>query len=83
MADRHVLLKHSCHEIAHKQGRALTFMAKYNTAKAGNSCHVHCSLWTKDGKESLFRDDNGKLIRFATFKYFLLFICIFQRINLL
>ena len=29
MADRHVILKNGCKEIAHGQGKAVTFMAKW------------------------------------------------------
>jgi glutamine synthetase len=48
-ADDHVITKNACKEIAWAQGKALTFMAKYDYAAAGSSCHVHQSLWTKDG----------------------------------
>jgi glutamine synthetase len=41
-------------EIADQQGKAVTFMAKYDAAEAGNSCHLHMSLW-KGGK-ALFWD---------------------------
>ena len=30
MADRHVILKNGCKEIAARMGKAITFMAKYN-----------------------------------------------------
>lgn len=59
MADRHVLLKHSCHEIAQKHGRSLTFMAKYCTEMPGSSCHIHSSLWSLDGNTPLFLDQKG------------------------
>ena len=44
MADRHALIKNAAKEIAWSKGRSLTFMAKYSTAAAGNSCHIHQSL---------------------------------------
>lgn len=50
MADRHVLYKQAAKEIAAAQGTSLTFMAKWNAALAGNSCHVHSSLWDRDGR---------------------------------
>jgi len=56
MADRHVVLKNACREIAMQQGKAITFMAKYNYSLAGSSCHVHNSLWSADGKKPLFFD---------------------------
>lgn len=55
MADRHTIFKQGVKEIAEQFGKAVTFMAKYAAAEAGNSCHLHVSLW-KGGK-SLFWDD--------------------------
>ena len=48
MADRHVVYKNGVKEIAHLQGKAVTFMAKWRPDLAGNSCHIHCSLWDGD-----------------------------------
>ena len=45
MADRHVIYKTACKEIAASLGLALTFMAKWDAGMAGNSMHVHTSLW--------------------------------------
>ncbi|MFT4650999.1 MAG: glutamine synthetase [Flavobacteriales bacterium] len=56
MADRHSITKNACKEIAWAKGRALTFMSKWSYDHAGNSSHVHQSLWSMDGKESLFYD---------------------------
>jgi glutamine synthetase len=56
MADRHAILKNGCKEIAAGQGKAITFMAKYNYGLAGNSSHIHNSLWSADGKTPLFFD---------------------------
>jgi glutamine synthetase len=53
MADRHTLYKHAAKEIAWQNGHAITFMAKWDERYAGSSCHIHMSLWSKDGK-SLF-----------------------------
>ncbi len=47
--DMHAIIKNGIKEIAHGQGRAVTFMAKYDHRRAGSSSHVHQSLW-KDGK---------------------------------
>jgi len=55
-ADNHSIVKNACKEIAHQHGRALTFMAKYATDRAGSSSHIHQSLWT-DGTPA-FRDAN-------------------------
>jgi glutamine synthetase len=59
MADRHVVIKNACKEIAWLQGRAISFMAKWNYAMAGNSCHIHQSLRSADGKP-LFHDSGGE-----------------------
>jgi glutamine synthetase len=56
MADRHAILKNAVKEIAWGQGKAVTFMAKWNYGLAGSSSHIHASLWDLDGKTSLFHD---------------------------
>ena len=56
MADRHAIYKNGSKEIAHLQGKALTFMAKWNHGLAGNSCHVHSSLWDAESGASVFDD---------------------------
>ncbi len=62
MADRHVLYKNAAKEIAHAQELAITFMAKWNAAQAGNSCHMHMSLWdAPDGRKSLFAGDGDPI----------------------
>jgi len=68
MADRHVVMKNAIKEIADGQGKAVTFMAKWDYDLAGSSCHVHSSLWDSAGKKPLFFDpkaDHGmsKLMR--------------------
>ncbi len=59
MADQHVFMKNGAKEIADQEGKAVTFMAKYNYGLAGNSSHIHNSVWSKDGKP-LFFDKNAK-----------------------
>jgi glutamine synthetase len=54
MADQHVVIKNGAKEIAHLQGKAVTFMAKWDYGLAGNSSHVHMSLWGKDGSSKFF-----------------------------
>jgi len=56
MADRHVIMKNGMKEIAHLHDRAITFMPKWDYELAGNSCHVHMSLWDKNAKTPLFFD---------------------------
>ena len=50
MADRHVVFKNATKEIAHAQGKAVTFMAKWDYGLAGSSSHIHMSLADKAGK---------------------------------
>jgi len=52
MADRHVLFKHGVKEMAEQHGKSVSFMAKYAPTEAGNSCHIHLSLWR--GGRNLF-----------------------------
>ncbi|MDO6963556.1 glutamine synthetase family protein [Rhizobium alvei] len=59
MADRHVIIKNGCKEIAWSRGKAITFLAKWNYSAAGSSSHIHQSLWSLDGKP-LFFDPNGR-----------------------
>ena len=56
-ADHHSLYKHGVKEIAALNGVAATFMAKWTIEEAGSSCHVHSSIWSADGEESLTFDD--------------------------
>ena len=58
MADMHTVFKQGIKEIAAQQNRSITFMAKPSMAEAGNSCHIHCSLW-KDGRNA-FWDEKAK-----------------------
>jgi len=57
MADRHVLYKNAVKEIAAAQDLAVTFMAKWNAEMAGNSMHVHTSLWDAALTVNLFAGD--------------------------
>lgn len=58
MADRHAIMKNAMKEIAEAHGKSITFMAKYDYGKAGSSSHVHNSIWSADGKQPLFFDEN-------------------------
>ena len=46
MADRNSVYKLAAKEIAHFNGRSVSFMAKYDFNDTGSSCHIHSSLWT-------------------------------------
>ena len=69
-ADNHVIVKQAVKEIAHAQGKSVTFMAKYDHRKAGSSSHIHQSLWSLDGKPS-FADDKDVHGMSAVMKHFL------------
>jgi glutamine synthetase len=56
VADDHAVYKTGAKEIAAQEGYAITFMAKFNEAE-GNSCHIHCSLASEDGKTNAFGED--------------------------
>ena len=58
VADMHTVFKQGIKEIAAQQGRSITFMAKPTMSEAGNSCHIHCSLW-KDGRNVFAEGKNG------------------------
>jgi glutamine synthetase len=59
MADRNVVYKTAAKEIAAQQGKSVTFMAKYDFADTGSSCHVHSSLWDLPGATALFAGTDG------------------------
>ena len=56
-ADRAILFKHGCKEIAIKNGYSITFMAKPDHKWTGSSGHLHISLWDSSGN-NLFYDPN-------------------------
>ncbi|MEI8000736.1 MAG: glutamine synthetase family protein [Actinomycetes bacterium] len=58
MADRHTIYKNGAKEIAAANGRSLTFMAKYDMAQCGSSCHIHSSVWSTDGTPLMWSDDD-------------------------
>jgi glutamine synthetase len=53
-ADNHSIYKTGAKEIAHEEGCAITYMAKFDE-REGNSCHIHLSLRDGDGN-TLFND---------------------------
>ena len=61
MADRHIIYKNGVKEIAWAQGKSVTFMAKWDTDQAGNSCHIHASIWDAKTGEPLCADADGGL----------------------
>jgi glutamine synthetase len=61
MSDRHVLYKHAAKEIASQLSLAITYMAKWDALEAGNSMHLHASLWDPELKGNLFAGDGEPL----------------------
>ncbi len=71
MADRHVIYKNGAKEIAFLQGKAVTFMAKPAYDLAGNSCHIHSSLWQATGDKPLFADERDEHGMSKLFRHYL------------
>lgn len=71
-ADQVVICRHASKEIADAQGKAITYMAKWDSTLAGSGMHMHVSLWDKDG-ESAFSGPIklGSASVSDTFRYFL------------
>jgi glutamine synthetase len=55
-ADRHAIYKNGAKEIASQEGKAITFMAKWDQ-REGNSCHIHLSVTHADGSPLFANDD--------------------------
>lgn len=53
MADNHTVYKNGAKEIAHLQGKSVTFMAKPSIDQPGSSCHIHSSIWSLDDDRPL------------------------------
>ena len=64
--DDHVLYKTGAKEIAAQEGRAVTFMAKYDE-REGNSCHVHLSLSDAAGDPVFSDGHHGRSAVFDSF----------------
>ena len=67
-ADNHVIYKNAAKEMAAQDGKAITFMAKYDE-REGNSCHIHLSLRGADGG-IVFADDERDGGRSVVFEHF-------------
>jgi glutamine synthetase len=71
MADRHTIYKNGAKEIASLHGRSLTFMAKWDMAEVGSSCHLHSSVWDVASDRSLMWDDGAPDHLSDTFRHWL------------
>ncbi len=71
MADRHSIYKNGAKEIAFLQGKAISFMAKIGDDLAGNSCHLHASLWDTASNTPLFYDKDAEHGMSKLFRHYL------------
>jgi len=71
MADRNSVYKTAAKEIAHLNGRSVSFMAKYDFNDTGSSCHIHSSLWSLDGSTAVFDDHHGPHGMSTVFQHYL------------
>jgi len=71
MADRHAIYKNGAKEIAHAQGKSVTFMAKWDYGLAGSSSHLHSSLWHAAKGKPLFYDAKAPHGMSALFRHYL------------
>jgi glutamine synthetase len=67
MADNHSIYKNGAREIAWQHQSSISFMAKWDE-REGNSCHIHCSFWDRNG--SLFPAADGHGMS-DTFQHFI------------
>ena len=58
-ADHHTLAKHAAKEIAWQNGRAATFLSKWDHKRVGSASHIHQSLWHDGG--NAFQDAGAEL----------------------
>jgi glutamine synthetase len=70
-ADQLSFFKFMVKSIAEKHGLRATFMPKPFSNLTGNGCHVHISVWDKEGKTNLFHDRKGELGLSSTAYHFL------------
>ena len=71
MADRHSIYKNGLKELAWQHGKAVTFMAKWREDLAGNSCHIHSSLWRAADGGPAFADADAADGWSDTFRHYL------------
>ncbi len=68
-ADYHTIAKHATKEIAWQQGRAATFMPKWDHTRGGSASHIHQSLWRND--EPVFHDPAAPYGMSQTMRHYL------------
>jgi len=60
-ADKHSFFKFMAKSVAEKHGLRATFMPKPFEGLTGNGCHVHISVWDKNGALNMFADAGMEL----------------------
>jgi glutamine synthetase len=60
-ADKHSFFKFMVRSVAEKHGLRATFMPKPFAGMTGSGCHVHISVWDRDGKANAFADGKADL----------------------
>jgi glutamine synthetase len=60
-ADRHSFFKFMVKSVAEKHGLRATFMPKPFPSLTGSGCHVHISVWDKDGKINTFYSEEDEM----------------------
>ncbi len=55
-ADEQILVRETIRGVAVQQGLVASLAPKPWPEAAGNGCHIHFSLWTRDGKRNRFHD---------------------------
>ncbi len=59
-ADRYVLMRETVRGVACQMGYMVTFTPKLSPDDPGNGCHLHLSVWDKNGKRNLFAAGKDK-----------------------
>ena len=57
--DRHAVFKTASRQSAEAEGMALSFMAQPHAQLSGSGCHLHLSLWDRDGRNVFAAADGG------------------------
>ena len=73
MADGHCVFKQGAKEIAEYHGKSISFMPKIFSSEAGNSCHIHVSIfdgnankfWERSAPSDYFRKFLGGLMKYS------------------
>ena len=71
MADRHVIFKQCLKELADSMEISVSFMAKFDSDRAGSSCHIHMSLWSGDQNAFMGDVPCGPVMGSDIFRWFL------------